>query len=565
MLCDLRDLSGCGQVSRRWYSVAQGLLYRSVRIDAVHYCLLEEELAERRKQKITKFRSSRKEVDAVDVPQIRLQLFARTVRENAALATQVQFVKLPYMTRETAKGDLARAVSVLGNLRYVDLPEGFYSGDLGCMALRQELSIRCPDIRKMVYKAGAEEDLEMLAQRHWQNLEVLELEQLAIEPATLRMVLAGLPVLHELSLSDMAWVDDDLFQPTPHLPDFPPLQVLKLIHIPNVSAQGLEAYLQAAHAREMLFSLTLRHTGVTINELSAVLWVATSLQHLSATEKVTKSLGLNAQELPPLTSSSLKSLHFEITSSEDVHGLQKPAESHYAYLANSLHRNALPALNTLYVRDPTFPDLLLMPPLPAQPQTRTSTNPYKPSGAPLLSPGQGPRSPMRHKSSINDSAASNGYLSPHSSTNGHQNPARQTFNQTLEVFTKGTDELEWVFTSITPPTNTQNSNAKSSLPGGRPVSAYIATKGLGPQWAQVGFGGEARKSVVVGNGFGGFLAIPDDEAAGPRLGGLSEGEGGRWAGAAATPMRASFLKPPSAMGVLTAGQEKRYSKHDLWR
>ena len=81
------------------------------------------------------------------------------------------------------------------------------------------------------------------------------------------------------------------------------------------------------------------------------------------------------------------------------------------------------------------------------------------------------------------------------------------FNQTLEVFSKGIDELEWVFTSIQPPSQTRD--RKYSASGGRPLSAYSASRGLGPQWAQGGFGGEARKSVIVGNGFGGFLAVID--------------------------------------------------------
>ena len=136
MLCDLRDISKCAQVNRQWYASAQRLLYGSVRIDAVHYCELEEQLAEKRKKAGKHFRS-KSSVEPVDVPNIRLQMLCKTVREQSSLANLVTFLKLPYMTRETAKGDLARTVSALPNLRYVDLPDGFYTGDPSCLALRQ--------------------------------------------------------------------------------------------------------------------------------------------------------------------------------------------------------------------------------------------------------------------------------------------------------------------------------------------------------------------------------------------------------------------------------------------
>ena len=104
------------------------------------------------------------------------------------------------MTRETAKGELARTVSALPNLRHVDLPDGFFTDDSSCIPLRQELQSRCPDIRKMMYRSGSEDALELLVHRHWQNLEYLELSNLAIEPATLRIVLGSLPSVTELVL-----------------------------------------------------------------------------------------------------------------------------------------------------------------------------------------------------------------------------------------------------------------------------------------------------------------------------------------------------------------------------
>ncbi|KAK5111352.1 hypothetical protein LTR62_005192 [Meristemomyces frigidus] len=550
MLCDLRDLARCAQVCRKWYGRAQKALYTSVRIDAVHYCALEEELAERRRKAGKHFRSRSAVVEAGEIPGIRLSLLCRTVREQEGLAQQVLVLKLPYMTRETAKGELARCVSALPNLRYVDLPDGFYSGDPSCLALRQELQARCPDIRQMSYRAGSEEALELLAQGHWQSIEVLELSGLAVEPATLRVVLGHLPTLHELTLSDLPWVDDSIFQLSPgQLPDFPPLHSLTLRNAPSFTAEGLCYWLDAPQNREVMASLTLCNTGVTVQDLHHVLWKASELHHLSITETVHKSLGLATAQLPPLTSISLQTLHFEIASSEDVHGLQKPAESYYAYLASSLHQNALPGLSVLYVRDPTFPELLILPPIQA---------PF---------------------------ASEHGSLKSKPSTLSNSGGPGTGFNQTLEVFSKGLDELEWVFTAIAPPpTSTRDRGYSAS--GGRPLSAYSASRGLGPQWAQGGFGGEARKSVIVGNGFGGFLAVPQEEVPRPMTaGGDQRGMdfvgGTRWGsvGSQATAGsgngsvgRASWLKPPPSLSSLTGsagGQEgmhgRRGSRHDLWR
>ena len=573
MLCDLRDLAHCAGVCRKWYSLAQGALYGSIRIDAVHYCALEEELEERRKKAGGRhFRGRSHTVEPGEVPSVRLSLLARTVREHEHLGSSVLVLKLPYMTRETANGDLARCVSALPNLRYVDLPDGFFTGDPSCLALRHELQARCPDIRKMSYRAGSEEALHLLVHRHWQSIEILELNGLSIEAATLRIVLASLPTLHELILVDLPWLDDSIFGPSPQIPEFPPLHSLKLENAPSLTVRGLCEWLSAPHIREVLSSLTLQHTGVTVQDLHQVTWKASSLQHLSITEVVTRSLALASAQIPPLTSISLRTLHFEITSSEEVHGLQKPAESYYAYLASSLHQNTLPGLSSLYVRDPHFPELLILPPV-VQPFASGSTGngSLHSKASNLSSVGVGPSS-LGTGSPVPD-----GKASPRNATRG------AGFNQTLEVFSKGLDELEWVFTAICPPPSSTDGHGRSySSSGGRPFSAYSASRGLGPQWANGGFGGEARKSVVVGNGFGGFLAVPQEEVPMPMTAeGVVDGVGGtRWGSVGSVGTDASAgrkgslmgLKPPPSLSSLASGGSggggpagDRRSRHDLWR
>lgn len=374
---------------------------------------------------------------------------------------------MSYMTRETSKADLARTVSVLPNLRYVDLPEGFYSDDNSVNTLKNELQSRCPDIRKMKYLAGAEGSFTALAQyRPWQNMEVLELSRVSVEPSTLLYVLGSFPVLHQLKLVDLLWLDDQIFTINPSIPPFPAISSLALEKIPNVSADGLVLYLSRTDTREALASLNVSETGVLSTTLHEVLARAPHLVALSISENVDRSFPLSPT--PPLSSRSLQTLHFEILSSNtNPHTLHPPSESYYNYLTSSLLSGNLPSLSALYAFSPTLPLLLLAPP-PA---------PF------ALKNGNSPYTGLRHS---------------------------------LDLYTKSTPELEWDLTVISPPTP---SNRRGSATATRPVSTY-SNFGLGPAW-----GGQERDSMIVGNGFGGFLAVPTEDGAG-RLGSPGGGKKG---------------------------------------
>ncbi|KAL8824769.1 MAG: hypothetical protein Q9191_004833, partial [Dirinaria sp. TL-2023a] len=299
LLCDLRDLAHCAMVNRQWAGPAQDMLYHSIRIDPVHYCQLEFELCEKRKRKSHRFDRNGEQADA---PAERLQLLSRTVRENQYLASQVQFLKMPYMTRESCVADLARTVQVLPNLRFIDLPEGFFSDSPSSATLKQELQVRCPDIRKMRYTAGAERSFIMLPQtRQWQNLEVLELSRLLVEPSMLTYALSSFPVLQELKLVNLPLLEDSIFQPGPQRNSFPPLAKLSLRDTPNITASGLATYLSSPVNRENLSSLTLTNTGILIESLHSILATAPYLTNLHITESVSRSLPLQPTP-PPLTS-----------------------------------------------------------------------------------------------------------------------------------------------------------------------------------------------------------------------------------------------------------------------
>ncbi|KAE8149598.1 hypothetical protein BDV25DRAFT_156011 [Aspergillus avenaceus] len=457
MLCDMRDLAHCALVCKRWSMDAQAVLYSNVRIDAVHYCELEFELSAKRKRRSFFDRNG----DPEDAPGARLSLFMRTVRQSRDLGDMVLSLRMPYMTREAKKSEIARTISVLPGLRYVDLPTGFYSDDPSCLALKQEIMARCPDLRRMTYRHGAEGSFSQLPSSHlWANLEILELSRLQVEPHILRFALGSFPKLFDLTLDDLAWLDDSAFAHSPTLPPFPAVQRLTLRDTPKVTASGLAAFFSLPQNRNSLQSLTLSSTNVHPSQLHQILSSAPELRALSVIQDVTRSFP--PEQVPPLASRSLELLHYEVTSPAGSYGMPPVAVSYYSYLISSLMSKSLPALRDLYVRDAAFPETLLLAPPPR-----------------LFGGGEsGPQL------------------------------AGGVLTQPLNVYSKGLDELEWNFTPYEPPSTRGRRDSTT-----RPLSFHDAQ--LGRAW-----GGDSRKSVLVGNGFGGFLAVPADDGRPKSSGGL---------------------------------------------
>ncbi|KAL8657638.1 MAG: hypothetical protein Q9226_001723 [Calogaya cf. arnoldii] len=452
MLCDMRNLAQCALVSRRFLVATQTILYHNVRIDPVHYCEREVDLAAKRKRKSFFERNG----EPIDAPKQRVEQFSRTVRDNQSLAIQVEFLKMPYMTRETCIADMARTVSVLPNLKYVDLPDGIYSDDRSCVTLKQELEARCADLRKMKYLRGAERSFALLSQsRPWQNLEILELSRLEIDPNTLVSVLASFPALHELKLEELPMIDDTIFRWNSSTSCFPPIATFWLQNTPGLTARGFEAYLSRPEVREVLTDLTILDTGVIASELHRILATAPYLRNLRINQTIHRAL--SPSTIPPLASRSLKRFQFEIESpSTSPHDLQPPSESYYEYIASSILAGNFPSLGSLYALSTSLPSLLLPPP----------AAPFANAKAPSIG--------LRHP---------------------------------LMLYTKSIPEHDWYLTVISPPTST---NRRGSATATRPISFYNGSTQLGPQW-----GDKARDSVIVGNGFGGFLAVPNEDGLRP--------------------------------------------------
>ncbi|KAG0637185.1 hypothetical protein HOY80DRAFT_294509 [Tuber brumale] len=351
MLCDMRELSHCGLVCRSWHNAAQLLQYRSIRLDSVHYCGLEEELQARRK------RGSffQKQTSPIGIPEHRMQLLYRTFQENETAATLTQFLKMPYMARETYKQDLARLVSLLPNLRYVDLPDGVYQDDSSCASLKAILYTRCPDLRKMSWVGGSEKNfVDLWIEPPWLGLEVVELAGMKVENRDLVRVLSSVPHLIHLKIKSMPWTTNAIFDSTTtNVGLFPTLQTLTIEDTSSITIDGLKTYLTRPIASETLETLVSINTSIPAHVLHQILPLATRLTSLSFRAQVSRTIP--RQDLPLLTSASLTHLAYEITDDEtSTKSLAKPSPSYYAYLSESLWNGGMPKLRSLYVREPTF-------------------------------------------------------------------------------------------------------------------------------------------------------------------------------------------------------------------
>ena len=360
------------------------------------------------------------------------------------------------MTRETCKADLARTVSALPNLRYVDLPDGFYNDDSSSNTLRQELQARCGDIRHMKYAGGAEESFQRLARaRQWPNLEALELLHLAVDPATIAEVFNTLKALRHVRFTGLQSLDDSIFG-SMRMSRFPPVAVLEFLNAPNISAKGLLAYLSCLEVKQTLNSVTLANTGVLPLDLFQILATAPSLTTLHVAASVSRALPQS--HIPLLASSSLRVLHYEISSANSsTHCSSSPSDSYYSCLSSSILSGSLPSLSKLYALSASLPTMLLRP----------SQHVFAQDG-----------------------------------TNNLCRSVTTVISRPLSLYTKDVIELEWNLTLIYPPSL---ASLRGSATTTRPMSLYHKNQ-QSLLWRD-----NRRESVMVGNGFGGFLAVPSED------------------------------------------------------
>ena len=351
--------------------------------------------------------------------------------------------------------DLARTVSFMSSLRYVDLPDSLYMGDPSARMLAQEIQSRCPDLRQMRYLQGSEAMFQsLLHSGHWRNLEALELCRLDVEPAMITHVLGTLPAVREVRLIHLPLLDDSLFDSTSTNASFPPVSKIELQGTPQISIEGLLNYLSQSEKNARLAHLTLIETGIPVSDIHRILSAIPNLFSLRLDAVVSRIL--QSSQTPPLASTSLRTLHYEIRdANESSNGLISPSESYYDYLSTSILHGSLPSLSRLYA-------------LSDKPKT-------------LLTHASGSSSPDTTNATV---------ASPQSSLN---------LTHPLHLYTKVVQEMEWDLTVISP---IKTAHRPSSITVAEPESLHHPPP-LSPQYRRQG-----RESVMVGNGFGGYLAVP---------------------------------------------------------
>lgn len=491
--------------------------YHSVRIDPVHYCDREAFLAEKRK----KTRFDRNGIPE-DPAQARLRLFRRTVRDDPTrLGRMVQFLKIPYMLRESSHVELAQTIAVLPNLHYVDLPEGMFADEPSLATLRLEVQARCPNIRKTTYNAGSEQSLAQLASgRVWTRLEVLELNGINIDPMTMRAVLSSLGNLRALKVAESQSFSDEVLIADDGMPSLPPLEEIVLKDVPRVTIAGLVDYLAWQETQNALKVLTLKDTGVHPSSVADILIMASSLDTLALQSRVMDAFPHGVR---PLASKTLTTLRFEV-SGESAHGSFSALETgYYNHLTSSILGGGFPNLRRLYVLDDAMPEKLqgLPPPNAAFAGGRARSSSFTAAShgnaAPMPSMRLSPDGPTGlappQRRPISNVPPTNRFSSNNPFAQSSQ-PFSPPPLHTLEVFTKSDELGKWNFSRVNSLHHlaagggSGGGGGSARGPNGRPVSSY----GLGADVQGVGWGGnEARRSVMVGSGVGAFLAVPGPE------------------------------------------------------
>ena len=325
--------------------------YQNVRIDATHYCGRAPVLAKKR-------RSFNAAAQSIDPLQQRLSLFVTTVRNNKDIALSIQTIKLPYMLREAAYADIARAVAApLSNLHFISLPSAIFRDDPSVAMLGAELEVNCPNLRWMKICSGGESHLERLANRVWPKLEELIVEQdLNVEGQELLRVVDSLSFMRNLAFHRVLQLNDEVIAKGKGL-NLCCLRQLTLCELPELTVAGLSLLLSEPAVHRSLKGLKLAETGIEVEYLPQVLNLCPCLETLHVTSTIQRPLP--AQGSLPLKSTSLKTLGFEITAGHEDTTIRSPSESYYAYLATNVAEGNLPSLMHLYASSKRFPSLLL--------------------------------------------------------------------------------------------------------------------------------------------------------------------------------------------------------------
>jgi hypothetical protein len=313
-----------------------------------------------------------------------------------------------------------------------------------------------------------------------------------------------------LKVAQTESLSDEVLSYDENLPSLPPLEELVLKDTPRVTTSGLVEYLAWQETQQSLKVLTLKDTGVHPTTVNNILMTAPRLKVFAYQAKIAEPFPHGG--ISPLGSSSLETLRYEISGASNAGPYAGMEEGYHDYLATSVLGGGFPKLRRLYVHDNTFPERLqgLPPPNAAfaggQVRRGSSSSVTKPTlnlpqafsnsagGSSRLSPyGNAPQRPISKVPPTNRFSSNNPFAS---------RVVSPPPTNTLEVFTKGDEFGKCNFARVDSFHN-QSSGASTTLR--RPVSSYgLAADVAGQGWDPR----EARRSVMIGNGAGTFLAVP---------------------------------------------------------
>ena len=349
-LCNTRDLAQASRVCRRWHALAQKPLYQNVRLEQVHYCGLEEELWERRNRRSF---FSNADSDSNEPVKTRMRLLYRTIQENEDIAYLILYIKAPYWVREGCKQELALLVSLVPNVRYVDLPQVVFTADGSCPLLATMRS-RSSQLRLMRWESGSEHVfIHTGPEQPWKMLEVVSLSNMKIDDTQLQSVLVTLSHLRSVKLLEMAHLTDALFNSNAESMGFPLVKSLVIEQCPKITIAGIKQYLLLQNTEPTLEELTLTRSGIIPDQLNSIFNIAPALRVLSITCEVSKPCPPLSQ-LPYLSSISLKEVKYDVVDSSSSEGLTASAPTYYQYLADSLCAGNLPYLKKMYANEARF-------------------------------------------------------------------------------------------------------------------------------------------------------------------------------------------------------------------
>ena len=316
----------------------------------MHYCGLEEELWERRNRRSF---FSNADSDSNEPVKTRMKLLYRTIQENEGIAYTILYIKAPYWVREGCKQELTLLVSLVPNVRYIDLPQAAFTADSSCPLLATMKS-RSSQLRLMRWESGAEQVfIHTGSEQPWKMLEVVSLSNMKIDDTQLQSVLVTLPHLRSVSLVEMAHLTDALFNSNAESMGFPLVKSLVVEQCCKITITGIKQYLLLQNAEPTLEELTLTSTSIIPDQINSILDIAPALRVLSITCEVSKPCPPLSQ-LPYLSSTSLKEIKYDIVDSSSSEGLTSGAPSYYQYLADSLCAGKLPYLKKMYANEARF-------------------------------------------------------------------------------------------------------------------------------------------------------------------------------------------------------------------